>query len=241
MTAAPGTPDAPGPIDPRAVRRVSDAVAGDYAGRVAGELAHTPFDRAHLDRFAAQTRGAGGPVCDLGGGPGQVARSLRERGARAFGADLSPEQLRRARRLRPGLPFMQLDMLRLPLAAGALAGAVACSSIIHVSLDQAEQAFRELARVPAPGGRALLAFHAAGADAPRTRPPGAGAWRRSSATPFGPTPSSSGPPAWRRAWTPRAWRSSRWRRARPTRSSSTPAGAPPSGPARASPAPRARA
>ena len=235
-----GAPAAPGPIGPRAVRRVYDAVAGDSAGRVAGELAHTPFT-APTSTASRPRRGApAARSATWAVGPARSPATYAS-AARAFGADLSPEQLRRARRLRPGLPFVQLDMLRLPLAAGALAGAVACSSIIHVSLDQAEQAFRELARVPASGGRALLAFHAAGADAPRTRPPGAGAWRRSSATPFGPTPSSSGPPAWRRAWTPRAWRSSRWRRARPTRRSSTPAGASPSGPARAAPAPRARA
>jgi len=164
------TPGPPGPIDPRAVRRVYDAVAGAYAGRFAGELAHKPFDRAQLDRFTAATRSAPGPVCDLGCGPGQVARSLRERGGRAFGADFSPEQLRQARRLHPGLPLVQLDMLRLPLAAGALAGVVAFYAIIHFSIDQAEQAFRELARVLAPGGLVLLAFHAADAAAPPDAP-----------------------------------------------------------------------
>ena len=128
-------PDPPGPIDPCAVRRVYDEVAGAYAERFAGELAHRPFDRDQLDRFADATRASAGWVCDLGCGPGQVACCLRARGVRAFGADLSPEQLRHARCLHPGAAFVQLDMLRLPLVAGALAGAVAFYSIIHFSLD----------------------------------------------------------------------------------------------------------
>ena len=50
-------------------------------------------------------------------GDGWVARCLHELGVRAFGADLSPEQLRHARRLHPGAPFVQPDLLRLPLTA----------------------------------------------------------------------------------------------------------------------------
>jgi SAM-dependent methyltransferase len=152
------------------VWRVYDATADAYAERFAGELAHKPFDRDQLDRFAAATSATAGWVCDLGCGPGQVARYLRERGLRAFAADLSPEQLRQARRLSPDAALVQLDMLRLPLAAGALAGAVAFYSVIHFSLDQAERAFRELARALAPGGRLLLAFHVADADAPPGTP-----------------------------------------------------------------------
>jgi hypothetical protein len=52
-----------------------DRLAGEYARRLYGELAHKPVDRALLDAFAAELRGVG-PVCEVGCGPGQVARYL---------------------------------------------------------------------------------------------------------------------------------------------------------------------
>src|SRR5258705_312305 len=56
-----------------------DAVAGAYADALSGELADKPLDRALLDSFAELCAG-GGPVYDLGCGPGHVACYLAERG-----------------------------------------------------------------------------------------------------------------------------------------------------------------
>jgi SAM-dependent methyltransferase len=63
----------------RSVRQTYDRVAAEYAARIYGELAHKPFDRAILDRFA-ELAAPLGPICDLGCGPGQVARYLHDRG-----------------------------------------------------------------------------------------------------------------------------------------------------------------
>ena len=52
-----------------------DLVADEYARRVFDELQQKPLDRQLLDRFAARVRNAG-PVCDVGCGPGHVARLL---------------------------------------------------------------------------------------------------------------------------------------------------------------------
>ena len=101
-----------------------DAVAGAYADRFRHEMDHKPFDRYWLDRFAALTRDLG-RVCDIGCGPGQVARYLHERGADVFGADLSEEMLRHARRLNPDVEFRRLDMLELSLPPASLGGIVA--------------------------------------------------------------------------------------------------------------------
>ena len=57
-----------------------DRVADEYVRRIADELRDKPLDRELLDRFAASV-GSGGPACDMGCGPGHVARYLRERGA----------------------------------------------------------------------------------------------------------------------------------------------------------------
>ena len=50
---------------------------------------HGPFDRRMLDQLAAAVRGRG-QVCDLGCGPGHIARYLCAQGAGALGVDLSP-------------------------------------------------------------------------------------------------------------------------------------------------------
>ena len=50
-----------------------DQVAEEYVERIFHELEHKPLDRELLDRFAANVRDLG-PVCDMGCGPGHIAR-----------------------------------------------------------------------------------------------------------------------------------------------------------------------
>jgi SAM-dependent methyltransferase len=145
-------------LDSRKLQLSYDAVAGEYAAHLYGELAAKPLDRELLARFAGETRGRG-RVCDLGCGPGQVARFLTDCGADAFGLDLSAEMLREGARLGPDVAFVQGDMLALPLADGALAGIAAFYSIVHVSGEPLAAALAEMRRVLAPGGLLLVAFH----------------------------------------------------------------------------------
>jgi SAM-dependent methyltransferase len=144
------------------VRATYDRVADEYAARIFGELADKPFDRAILDRFAERARPLG-PVCDLGCGPGQVARYLHEgwhqRGLEVFGIDLSPTMVERARALNPGLRFEQGTMLALDLADDSLGGIAAFYSIVNVPREDQPRAFAELQRVLVPGGLLLVAFH----------------------------------------------------------------------------------
>ena len=135
-----------------------DRLAPEYAARIYGELAHKPFDRELLDRFAQQLAGKG-PVCDLGCGPGHVARYLHERGVDTFGIDLSPAMVDEANRLNPGLAFRQGDILSLTDREGSWAGAAAFYSLIHFTAGQLATAAREVYRVLQPGGLLLVAFH----------------------------------------------------------------------------------
>src|SRR6266566_624366 len=61
-----------------------DALADEYIARIYHELEHKPLDRDWLTRFAAAV-GTPGPICDLGCGPGHVARYLAEQGAAVLG------------------------------------------------------------------------------------------------------------------------------------------------------------
>ena len=58
---------------PDPIRESYDRIAGEYARRIFDELQHKPFDRQLLDRFAAQIP-KNGQACDMGCGPGHVAR-----------------------------------------------------------------------------------------------------------------------------------------------------------------------
>jgi SAM-dependent methyltransferase len=141
------------------IARTYDAVAEDYAAAFAGELAHKPFDRGLLDRFAAAMAGRG-PVLDAGcGAAGHVTRYLADRGARIAGADLSARCAQVARGRQPGLPFAAADMCRLPLRGGCLAGVVAFYSVIHLPRTRIPAALAEFRRVLRPGGGLLLAMH----------------------------------------------------------------------------------
>jgi SAM-dependent methyltransferase len=135
-----------------------DAVAEEYVRRISGELDHKPLDRQLLDRFAASLRDAG-RVCDMGCGPGHVARYLHDRGLQICGYDLSLKMVEAARRLNPGMEFRQADMTALGVPDKTWAGIVAFYSIIHIPRDEMAQALGELRRTLRPGGLLLLAFH----------------------------------------------------------------------------------
>jgi SAM-dependent methyltransferase len=135
-----------------------DLVADEYVRRIFEELQHKPLDRQLLDRFAASVRDLG-PACDMGCGPGHIARYLQDHGVEVCGVDLSPAMVERARRLTPGVEFRQGDMMTLDEADGAWAGIAAFYSIIHIPRGDMVQALRELWRVLRSGGILLLAFH----------------------------------------------------------------------------------
>ena len=140
------------------VQNSYDQVAAEYVQRISGELEHKPLDRQLLDRFAARVQGLGS-VCDLGCGPGHVARYLHERGVPVIGIDLSPVMVEQARRLNPGIEFRQGNMLSLDIEDGAWGGIVAFYSIIHLSRSEIAAALAEMKRALRPGGLLLLAFH----------------------------------------------------------------------------------
>jgi ubiquinone/menaquinone biosynthesis C-methylase UbiE len=135
-----------------------DLVADEYARRISDELQHKPLDRRLLDRFAESVRDAG-IACDLGCGPGHIARYLRQCGIQVSGMDLSMGMVERARQLNPGIAFNQGDMRALPVHDNSWAGIAAFYAIVNLPPRDLVQALREMFRVLVPGGRLLLSFH----------------------------------------------------------------------------------
>ena len=135
-----------------------DRVAVEYGEKFKDEMDDKPFDRDCLNRLAREV-GDLGPICDMGCGPGQVARYLHRRGAKTLGVDLSANMVAVAQRLNPEIHFHQGDMLALPDADNSWAGIAAFYCIIHIPREQIVDALREMKRVLKPGGILLLAFH----------------------------------------------------------------------------------
>lgn len=144
---------------PAQVRAFYDAVAPEYAAQFADELTRKPLDRALLERFAGDLRGAG-TVYDLGCGPGgQTTAFLHALGVDVRGMDLSPLAIAEAQRRHAEIGFERGDMLALPLDDATVAGIVAFYAIVHFSPGQLRAALGEMHRVMRPGAPLLLAFH----------------------------------------------------------------------------------
>ncbi len=143
----------------RAIASVYDRVCAEYARRLFDELEGKPADRDVLDDFAARVAGKG-EVCDVGCGPGHIARRLRDHGADVFGLDISEGMLEEARRRNPGIVFRAGDLTALDIVDGGLAGIVAFYAIVNVPEASLPRIFGEMHRVLAPSGLLLLAFHA---------------------------------------------------------------------------------
>ena len=140
------------------IRDSYDKLADEYAAHLFAELKHKPLDRELLNRFALDVR-ARGEVCDMGCGPGQIARYLHDAGVTVFGLDLSPGMLEQARRLNPDIRFRTGNMLALELEDQSLAGISAFYAIVNLPEKSLSPVFREMHRVLQPSGLLLLTFH----------------------------------------------------------------------------------
>jgi ubiquinone/menaquinone biosynthesis C-methylase UbiE len=141
-----------------AIQKSYDGIADEYARHFYSELDNKPLDRELLTRFAARVKGKGA-ICDMGCGPGHIARFLHDAGTNVFGLDLSSRMIEEARRLNPEISFHQGNMLALDLPDTSLAGIAAFYAIVNLPREALPQVFREMARVLKPDGLLLLAFH----------------------------------------------------------------------------------
>jgi ubiquinone/menaquinone biosynthesis C-methylase UbiE len=136
-----------------------DRVAEEYAEQFRDEMDRKPFDRKMLDWLAEKVNRLG-VICDMGCGPGQIARYLQGRAVKTCGVDLSSEMVKQAQRLNPDIPFQQGNMLALTdVEENSYGGIAAFYSIIHIPRSSVVVALQELKRVLCPKGVLLLTFH----------------------------------------------------------------------------------
>jgi SAM-dependent methyltransferase len=146
-----------------------DTVAGSYAVEARAALAAAPYLGGALALFADRVRAAGGgPVADVGCGPGHITARLHELGVDAFGIDLSPAMIDLARHDHPGLRFEVGSMTDLRLADASVAALLACWSLIHIPDSEVPGVLGHFRRVLRPGGLLLAGFHAGGGSRLKT-------------------------------------------------------------------------
>ena len=142
------------------VRSSYDAVAAAYADHLVDELRDLPFETWLLDRVLAHADG--GPVVEVGSGPGHVTAYLADGGADSTGIDLSPAMVAEARRRFPAPTFEVGDLRRLsrPPTSPGWAAVLGWYSLIHLAASELPDAVAALARPLDPGGWLVLALHA---------------------------------------------------------------------------------
>ena len=148
------------------VRSSYDSVATAYADHMVDELAGgSPLETWVLDQVVAHA--AGGPVVEVGCGPGHVTAYLADAGADVTGIDLSPAMVAEARRRFPDGTYEVGDLRRLmrPTSAVGWSAVLGWYSLIHLAASELPDAVAALARPLAPGGLLVLAMHA-GSDVP---------------------------------------------------------------------------
>jgi ubiquinone/menaquinone biosynthesis C-methylase UbiE len=134
-----------------------DRVAHRYSDLVQPGLQARPLENRLVDHFALQvTTVGGGPVLDLGCGPGWLTTSLASRGLNVTGIDISIRMLHLARANTPELAFAAASITQIPIADSAAAGVFCWYVLHHVPDEHLGTAIGELARVTRPGGFLML-------------------------------------------------------------------------------------
>ena len=138
---------------PHEVAEMFDGVAKRY------DLTNTVLSFGQDRGWRRATRAAlglrpGERVLDVGAGTGVSTEELARSGAFAVGADLSIGMLQAGHAVRPEVPLLAGDALRLPFA-DATFDAVTISFALRNVVDT-DAALHELARVTRPGGRLVV-------------------------------------------------------------------------------------
>lgn len=124
-------------------RTLSSVAAYDEHAREYQESLRLKRPVADVRRFAAFAR-RGDLVLDVGCGPANDLRLLRDAGVHPVGVDLSGGALREARMLLPRHPLVQAPLHRLPFRARAFAGLWCSGSFIHLPRSAWRPSFADL-------------------------------------------------------------------------------------------------
>jgi len=133
-------------------RKSYNLAAEKYFEDFKDEMKQKEYDRAFLDEFSTHFDSTS-VICDVGCGPGHIAKYIHDKGLNIFGVDISEKCVEVAKRENPGVQFRVMDMAHLDLADESVDGIISFYSIIHTPKRFQPVLFREFNRVPKMGGR----------------------------------------------------------------------------------------
>jgi SAM-dependent methyltransferase len=135
-----------------------DAVSDQYAEKYQDEILLKPVVQGFIGDFLQGIPG-NEIICDMGCGPGQVARYLhRNLGRPAEGIDLSPKMIETASRINPDISFKCADILAMN-ETNLYAGIIGLYFIVNFPPEHLHLVFDKLFRLLKAGGKLLLSFH----------------------------------------------------------------------------------
>lgn len=127
------------------------------AGAYADKFMDYPTYREMMTRFRDGYVTEGDAVLDIGCGPGNNAKLLREKGVRLTGIDLSAEMVTLAKAHVPGGDFRVGDIRELP-EIGPFDAVVASFCIVHITPGETRELMARIASLLVPGGALYLSF-----------------------------------------------------------------------------------
>ena len=135
-----------------------DAVSTTYAEKYQDEVLMKPIVQAFISDFVKDIP-SNGLICDMGCGPGQVARYLKNNLYRnTTGVDLSPKMVEVATAINPGITFKCADVLEMN-ETNIYDGIIGLYFIVNFTPSQLTILFKKLKSLLKPSGKLLLSFH----------------------------------------------------------------------------------
>jgi ubiquinone/menaquinone biosynthesis C-methylase UbiE len=142
------------------VKQVYNVIADEYDLRFSAE---TPNDKRFNEMemtFILGKLKAGDEVLDMGCGTGRFTVPMAEKVRKVTGLDLCPAMIEKAREktMQRGLDveFREGDMTSLPFADNSFDVVTSMVALMHIPLEQRQNAFSEAARVLKPGGKMII-------------------------------------------------------------------------------------
>lgn len=135
-----------------------NAVSKTYADKSQDEILLKPTVQQYLSDFVAQIPETS-LICDVGCGPGQVARYLKQNLHRKVsGIDLSPKMVEIATSINPEISFRCADILDMN-EKELFGGIIGLYFIVNFPVSQLPLVFKKLHQFLMHDGKLLLSFH----------------------------------------------------------------------------------
>jgi len=108
-------------------------------------------DASYIDRFL-EILPSNSKILDVGSGPGQFSKYIKEKGFDVCGVDFSDKMVAIAKKKIPEVPFQKMDMRKLNFKPKTFDGLLVSYSLIHIPSNQIPETLKGFYRVLKPNG-----------------------------------------------------------------------------------------